>query len=47
MVTPDTHLVKNHESWSKTIESQFKKRSPKLNVYEDRLQNSVLVSLLE
>ena len=26
MVSPGTHLVKNHESQSRTIESQFKKK---------------------
>ena len=26
MVSPGTHLVKNHESQSRTNESQFKKR---------------------
>ena len=26
MVSPGTHLVKNHESLSKTIESRFKKQ---------------------
>ena len=31
----------------KPLSPSSKKRSPKLNVYEDRLQNSVLVSLLE
>ena len=31
MLSPETHLVKNHESQSRTIESQFKKtRSFKL-----------------
>ena len=28
MVSPGTHLVKNHEPQSRTIESQFKNRSP-------------------
>ena len=33
MVSPETHLVKNHESLSITNESQLKKtRSPKLNM---------------
>ena len=37
MVSPGTHLVKNHESQSRTIESQFKNQQ-----VEDRLQNSLL-----
>ena len=33
MVSPGTHLVKNHESLSRINESQFKKtRSPKLKM---------------
>ena len=33
MVSPETHLVKNHESLSITNDSQLKKtRSPKLNM---------------
>ena len=35
MVSPGTHLVKNHESLSITNESQFKKtRSPRLKMLE-------------
>ena len=30
MVSPGTHLVKNHEFQSRTNESQLKKTSPKL-----------------
>ena len=34
MVTPGTYLATNHESLSKTNESQFKKaRSPKLKIF--------------
>ena len=32
MVRPGTHLVKNHESQSRTSESQLKKTSPKLKM---------------
>ena len=32
MVSPGTHLVKNHESQSRTIYSQFKKMCPKLKM---------------
>ena len=32
MVSPWSHLVKNHESLSTTNESHFKKRSPKLKM---------------
>ena len=47
MVSPGTHLVKNHESQSRTIKSQFKKQCVPgsfvtTQLTEDRLQNSVL-----
>ena len=32
MVSPGTHLVRNHESQSRTNESQLKKTSPKLKM---------------
>ena len=32
MVSPGTHLVKNHESQSRTSESQLEKTSPKLKM---------------
>ena len=31
-MSPGTHLVRNHESLSRTNESQFKKTSPKLKM---------------
>ena len=33
MVSPGTHLVKNHESQSRTIESQFKKKIASLGIF--------------
>ena len=45
MVSPGTHLVKNHESLSRTNESQFNKGVLKrkcLGFYGDRRQNSLL-----
>ena len=32
MVSPNTHLVKNHESQSRTSEAKLKKTSPKLKM---------------
>ena len=47
MASPGTHLVKNHGSQSRTIESQLKNMSPWVFMqphswYKDRRQNSVL-----
>ena len=46
LVSPATHLVKNHQSHSRTNESQLKKkRVLQINIVwalgEDRLQNSL------
>ena len=41
MLSPGTHLVKNHESQSTTNESQLKKESPKLKMLGPLCNQSV------
>ena len=38
MLSPGTHLVKNHESQSRTIESQFKKQRVLKSFYHSLLK---------
>ena len=39
MVSPGTHLAKNHESQSRTNESQFKKNKNKNKKNESEIEN--------